>query len=61
MGAYNEGIQKGEDRMMEQKLMKAILAWARAARLLMDREPAMMSKDEALLVQATQQDMLQLS
>ena len=47
--------------MMEQKLMKAILAWARAARLLMDREPAMMSKDEALLVQATQQDMLQLS
>ena len=60
MGAYNEGTQKGEDRMMEQKLMKAILAWARAARLLMDREPAM-SQDEALLIQATQQDMLQLS
>ena len=32
----------------------------RAARLLMDREPAM-SQDEALLIQATQQDMLQLS
>ena len=46
--------------MMEQKLMKAILAWARAARLVMDKEPAM-SQDEALLIQGTQQDMLQLS
>ena len=45
---------------MEQKLMKAILAWARAARLMMDREPAM-SQDEAQLVQAIQQNMPQLS
>jgi hypothetical protein len=46
--------------MMERKLIRVILAWARAARLMMDREPAM-SQDEARLVQAIQQDMLQLS
>lgn len=46
--------------MMERKLIKTILAWARAVRLIMDREPAM-SQDEAQLVQAIQQDMLQLS
>ena len=46
--------------MMERKLMRVILAWARAVRLMMDREPAM-SQDEAQLVQAIQQDMLQLS
>lgn len=46
--------------MMKQGLMKAILAWVRAVRLVMDREPAM-SKDETLLVQAIQQDMPQLN
>ena len=45
---------------MGQRLMEAIRAWARAARLVMDKEPAM-SQDEAQLVQAIQQDMLQLS
>lgn len=60
IGAYNKGIQKGEGRMMAQRLMKAILAWTRAVRLVMDKEPAM-SQDEARLVQAIQQDMPQLS
>ena len=46
--------------MMERKLMRAILAWASTVRLVMDREPAM-SQDEAQLVQAIQQDVLQLS
>ena len=45
---------------MKLSIMNILIAWARAARLLMDREPAM-SQDEALLIQATQQDMLQLS
>ena len=46
--------------MMGQGLMRAILAWARAVRLMMDGEPAM-SQDEAQLVQAIQQNMPQLS
>lgn len=46
--------------MMGRRLMKAILAWARTARLVMDKEPAM-SRDEVQLVQAIQQDMLQLN
>lgn len=45
---------------MKRSIMDILLAWARAARLVMDREPAM-SQDEALLVQAIQQDTLQLN
>ena len=45
---------------MGQRLIKAILAWARDVRLVIDREPAM-SRDEALLVQAIQQDMPRLN
>lgn len=45
---------------MKLSIMNTLIAYARAARLLMDREPAM-SQDEALLVQAIQQDMPQLS
>lgn len=44
---------------MGQRLIKAILAWARDVRLVMDREPPM-SQDEALLVQAIQQNMPQI-
>jgi hypothetical protein len=46
---------------MKRSITNILIAWARAARLLMDREPAVMSKEEAQLVQAIQQDMLQLN
>ena len=46
---------------MKLSIMNILIAYVRAARLLMDREPAVMSKEEAQLVQAIQQDMLQLS
>jgi len=45
---------------MKRSIMGVLLAWARAVRLIMDGEPAM-SQDEAQLVRAIQQDMLQLS
>jgi hypothetical protein len=45
---------------MKRSIMNTLLAWARAVRLAMDREPAM-SQDEAQLVRAIQQDVLQLS
>ena len=45
---------------MKLSIINILIAYVRAARLMIDREPAM-SQDEALLVQAIQQDMLQLS
>ena len=59
-GCILEVHQEREGKPIGMKLMELALAWARTARLVMDREPAM-SKDEVELVRAIQQDMPQLS